>query len=312
MWHVNSFGMVSGIVGYKTHKFSNLLYLWLSVEFYSILFYIMYNKIKKPIFKENFIGHLFPVIFNKYWYFSSYFGIYPFLPFINSGISLLSQIEVKKSMYFMIGIFLIWAYYYQDPFSLQNGYSPISLLIYYIFGAYFGKYVLIKKLKTIKKIIICMICSFLFIVISIICYQVNILNYYSKIYPRIRKLLRVGINSVPMTLQLFAIVMFVAQLKFDKYLTYLCIFIGPLTFDVYLIHENTFVRAIYIRNLFNKKSKRLLLNQIIILCFKRTIYIFTFCIFISYFKNLIFRILKIKNICIFLESRATKIINYLI
>ena len=28
-WHVCSFALVSGIVGYKTNKYSNLLYIWL-------------------------------------------------------------------------------------------------------------------------------------------------------------------------------------------------------------------------------------------------------------------------------------------
>ena len=42
MWHVCSFAIVSGLVGNKTHKFSNLLYLWILVVFYSFLFYIKF------------------------------------------------------------------------------------------------------------------------------------------------------------------------------------------------------------------------------------------------------------------------------
>ena len=30
-WKVDSFILISGIVGYKTNKYSNLLYLWLTV-----------------------------------------------------------------------------------------------------------------------------------------------------------------------------------------------------------------------------------------------------------------------------------------
>ena len=40
IWHVGSFGAISGIVGTKTHKFSNLFYLWIVVMFYSIVIYI--------------------------------------------------------------------------------------------------------------------------------------------------------------------------------------------------------------------------------------------------------------------------------
>ena len=40
-WHVNSFALISGIVGYKTNKYSNIIYLWLHALFYSlsILYY---------------------------------------------------------------------------------------------------------------------------------------------------------------------------------------------------------------------------------------------------------------------------------
>ena len=39
-WHINGFALISGIVGFKTNKYSNLLYLWLCVYFYSVGFYI--------------------------------------------------------------------------------------------------------------------------------------------------------------------------------------------------------------------------------------------------------------------------------
>ena len=36
VWHNNAFILISGIIGYKTNKYSNLLYLWLTVCFYSV------------------------------------------------------------------------------------------------------------------------------------------------------------------------------------------------------------------------------------------------------------------------------------
>ena len=39
-WHINSFAMISGIIGYKTYKYSNLIYLWICVFFLFIdIFY---------------------------------------------------------------------------------------------------------------------------------------------------------------------------------------------------------------------------------------------------------------------------------
>ena len=102
MWHVNSFGIISGIVGNTTHKFSNLFNLWIITIFYLLLFYIIYNRQYTFPINNDFITNIFPVIYQKYWYFTAYFGKNPFLPVINSGISILPQIVVKKIVYFMI------------------------------------------------------------------------------------------------------------------------------------------------------------------------------------------------------------------
>ena len=80
-WHVSSFALVSGIVGYKTSKYSNLLFIWLCTLFYSITIYYALKK-----YKPFFIGvrkvydQCYPIIFYKYWYVTSYFGMYFFFP----------------------------------------------------------------------------------------------------------------------------------------------------------------------------------------------------------------------------------------
>ena len=127
-WHVNSFGIISGLVGNNKHKFSNLLHLWIVVEFYSILFYFIYNKYNDGKYTKNIFFILYPVIHRHYWYFTSYFGMYPFLRFINLGVLNIDKIEFKKSIYFIVGIFFLWSSFYEDKFGQNSGYSPFSLL----------------------------------------------------------------------------------------------------------------------------------------------------------------------------------------
>ena len=86
MWHVSSFGIISGLVGSKTPKFYNLFYLWIIVLFYTLLFFIIFKQKNISIFRNSSEVIFYPVIQNKYWYFTSYFGIYPFLSFINVGV----------------------------------------------------------------------------------------------------------------------------------------------------------------------------------------------------------------------------------
>lgn len=154
-WHITCFILISGIVGYKTCKYSNLLYLWFCVLFYSVgipLFIMIF----KPQFKtkDNFVFNFFPMIFYKYWYFSKYFGLYLLLPVINKGIESLNQYELKIVFISILNIYIIWNYALNpgnDIFNINNGKSIVYFLTMYITGSYLGKYLIDKKYKGIKR-----------------------------------------------------------------------------------------------------------------------------------------------------------------
>ena len=66
-WHNDGYILISGVVGYKSNKYSNLLYLWLSTLFYSILIPIYFAKISSHSNKSlNISVEYFPVIFKLY------------------------------------------------------------------------------------------------------------------------------------------------------------------------------------------------------------------------------------------------------
>ena len=157
-----------------------------------------------------------------------------------------------------------------------------------------------------------MICCFIFIIISLMSYNVYIQKTYNELEFNIKNILRIEINSFPMIIQTFSLIIFMAQIKFSAYISEILTFIGPLTFDIYLIHENTYIRRNFIKTCFDQYSIDLNFSTIIIIIFKKAILIFSISIFIAYIRNTVFRILKIKNICNNLESIATIIINYLI
>ena len=312
MWHVSSFGIVSGLVGNKTHKYSNLLYLWIIVVFYSIIFYLKYNDLIETSSYQLLLGNIFPVINNKYWYFTSYFGMYPFLCYINSGNASLSQLEIKKSIYFMFGIFILWASLNKDSFAQHNGKSPFSLLIFYIIGAYIDKYIFYRQKTTYIKNLICLFCILVFIIISLITYIINTKQLYSKFCLNMKNIFKIEINSFPMIMQAYSLSIFICHIKLRKYISKFMTLIGPLTFDIYLIHENTYIRRKYIKNSFDNYPINLKKSYIIFLIYKRSIFIFVICIFIAYIRNIIFQITKVKFLCRNLEIIITRIINYLI
>ncbi len=313
MWHVSSFGVISGLVGIKSHKYSNLLYLWFQSVFYSIILYIIYNDSKNYSFDELLNNCIFIVMNKKYWYLTAYFGIYPFLPFINSGISSLSRIDVKKSLYFMIIVFIILNSFINiDCFGQLNGKSPFSLLIFYVLGAYIGKYIFKKCADFFQRLLICIICFLLFKMVSFICYKINFMNALPRKNIAFKRVFRVGISSFPMIMQIFSIIIFIMQITFNQYISKAISFIATLTFDVYLIHENPYVRKKFIINSFKDKPNNIKISYLYFLIFKRCFHIFIISIFVGNIRNKLFNIMKIKKLCIYIEYIISKIVNFFI
>ena len=156
-WHNNGFAFISGFIGHKTNKYSNLFYLWFEVSFYSVIIYLFYLKYRpKFVLNDKFYYNLFPIIFQRYWFFTSYFGMYLFLPIINKGIAYLNKSELKICFISILALFVFWHDIMNlnyDIFKTNKGYSVLWLLIFYITGAYFGKYT-INFFECKKKFII--------------------------------------------------------------------------------------------------------------------------------------------------------------
>ena len=100
-WPVDAFGLLSGIVGYKKYKLSNLIFLYLQYFFYSVMlsFYFYFKSLKS--LKVSFYG-FFPIGTQNHWYVNAYFYMYLFLPFINNSINSLDKKFYTKLFYFFL------------------------------------------------------------------------------------------------------------------------------------------------------------------------------------------------------------------
>ena len=249
-WHNNGYSFISGFVGYKTHKYCNLFYLWICVFFYSVIIYSFYFMYKPQSIDDNFYYNLFPIIYKRYWFFSSYFGMYLFLPIANKGIAYLNKSEFKICL---ISIHLIFVFWHDimninnDIFNTNKGYSVLWLLTYYITGAYFGKFKII--FLGIKKLYFCLISFLIYLFSSFLFYKIHYCeinglkaNYKIKIIIELRKLLTKNFDSNFKVIQSIAFILFLLQLDFNKYFGKIISFIGTLTFGVYLIHHNHYIK----------------------------------------------------------------------
>ena len=318
-WNNDVFILISGIVGYKTNKYSNLSYLWLTVFFYSVGIhkYIIYFK-KNFTTKNQYMSQEYcPVIFNRYWYFTTYFGMYLFLPVINKGIANLTKGEFKLVVISTLGILVFWREYKNpnnDIFHLNKGFSLIWFLIYYLTGAYIGKYRV--DYTGIKKYIFCLAYLSIFTFASFLYYRmVNNELYIIKGNKKInlptslKQMLSVHSDAILKITQSITACLFCMQIHYNKYLAKIICFFGPLAFSVYLIHINLLILENVLKHILDDLPNNISLNLLLSSMLGRAFKIFITCLIIDYFRYLLFTILRIRKILIFLEIKMKEFIK---
>lgn len=317
-WHNNGFAFISGFIGYKTHKYSNLFYLWFWVCFYSVVIHLFYLKYKPQVVINNkFYYNLFPIIFRRYWFFTSYFGMYLFLPIINKGISYLNKSELKICFISILLIFVFWhdaMNLKNDIFKTNKGFSILWLLTFYITGAYFGKYQ--TKISENNKIYYLSISFLIYIFTCILYYsiynfKINSLNadIKQKIIIILKNLLTENYDSSLKVIQSISIILFLLKIKYNKYLGQIISSIGTHTFGVYLIHDNSCIREDILNNLFNNENNNISILSVYKLFITKGLLIFIICIIIDYLRNYLFNLIKIRNFCIILDKKIFEILK---
>ena len=299
---VDCFGLISGIVAFDKYKFSNLINLWFISAFYCVSKHL-YLYIKNEInFKKLFLS-FFPILMKFHWYINAYFIMYLFLPFINSGINTINKKIFKYLVIFYILFFSIY-YIISVIFKIKNfsfllrGYSSSWLTILYIIGSYFGKYIL--KSKDIS---------------SRIFKTIHFINYIgfsllsSEIFFIKKNTLLISYPSPTILFQAISLVMLFYSIKITNiFLIKIIKFITPLTFSATLIHSSLFsIKPKLVLFLF--ESIRQLRKYIFLEIYLLSLIIFIFCILIDYFRLLLFKIMRIREICLSLEKIFPKIID---
>ena len=304
-WGVNGFALISGIVGYKKYKFSNLIYLWFLSSFYSIIItsFCYYYKI---ISLNTLYLSIFPLLLSKLWYFNAYFCLYLFIPFINLGINNLNRNTYKN---LIILYFLFYSIYYiighsllgknNDFFYLQRGLSPLWLMTLYIVGAYYGKFIIPeKKSLSLKNTIHLIIIYFLS---SFFTSQIFLLFKNDKYFCYI---------SPSIVIQSISLVILFSKINIKrKCFIKIISFFSQFTYSAIFIHLRIMLPNIPLEQWFLKKVNTFSPDFFYIKIYCVAIIIYFLCSIIDYFRLLLFNCLKIRELSIFIEKIITLILN---
>lgn len=154
---VTCFVLLSGYFGIN-RKPEKLFSLWCIVMFYSLLSATISLFFSSTIDFVFLFKSVFPTITSKYWYWTTYFLLALFSPYINKIPELLTQKQFKTLLTLLILAFYICPTFFYFEIIKDNGKGPVNMLIVYLIGRYIGIYQ--KETATRQtKIILCFVGS---------------------------------------------------------------------------------------------------------------------------------------------------------
>ena len=306
---VNCYALVSGYVMVNSRfKLSNLAYLWLQVFFYSFGITFVYQLfILNDINIVELIKSALPVYKKSYWYFSSYFGMFFFIPMINNFVKSLNR---KSAAFCIFLIFMMYSVCHTfaktDIYNLNRGYSTLWLSLLYFTGAcikYHGVFEVNRKNHYLWLLVY---------IISIV------ITFVSKVYldsgksVSIRKLydanFLIKYTSPTIFISAIGLLLFFAGMEINSGGTRNIINkLSPLSFSVYLIH----VHPVLWRNYF-KNSMIWCADlphggfELTVLCIAVTIFIS--CMVVDTLRKAIFDTFNIRDHLIYIEKQFEKMI----
>ena len=302
---VNIFAMITGYVMVNSKfNYFKIIPLWLTVSFYGAVTYLLFRFVPYlhhiyEVGKIDFLKATFlPVITNQYWYFTSYFCLFFFIPFINRCILSLSKKEFKILCITIIVFFTVIPHFTNgtDPFQLGGGYSHWWLLCMYLIGAYFKLYPIeISKAKCLLLYAISTLCAWFAgrVLMSIIGSDKELGGFidYTSIF--------IVIPSVALLI-LFS-QMKITRTSFQKAIR----FSSPLAFSVYLIHA----QPLTYYHLLGWKFASFINDNVTILTVKviiATTAIYVACLLIDIPRYYLFKALGINDIAKKLQSKFSQ------
>lgn len=288
---VNCYALVSGylMLGKKI-KPSRITELWFEVFFYSVSISAIMMIVYRDLFSaRNIVYAVTPIISNQYWYMTSYFMMYLFVPMMNK----FADAANKKVFTATIVVILVLTtgslMIKQDGFRLNDGYSPIWLMIMYLVGAYMKKFNVGAKMKkwlALLLYVISSLCSFILCVFSKKLLKIMLGNDISYL----------SYTSPFVVLSAIFLFIFFSKLKFGKKTEKLINYITPAALGVYLIHTHPLV--------FNKLMKDIampLVNHgtaaMIFGSVAMALAVFIICIVIDLLRIQLFKLIRINALC---------------
>lgn len=308
---VNIYAMISGYVMFNSRcKIRRLIELWLEVLLYSMISVLLLNNFfPELVSRKDIIKACFPIMSQRYWYFTAYFAIYWFIPFFNWVVQELDFERMRKLLYRLLLVFGIIPWISEPwgswAFGLTGGYTALWLAIMYLVGAGIRKYgfsiISFRRHEHSKAYFLGMAvlsgCSVFFTKLMITIFSKQILGqelYTDRFYSYLSPLV--------IAEAIFLICLF-SKIKIKQ--NSIWIKTSKLTFGIYLIHLSPLFGQ-YIWKLFSLLVQRNSIEFLVGLLVG-TLAIYVGCSVIEYLRLKVFQFFRISDlleyICVKIKRR---------
>ena len=296
---VNLFAIISGYVKYgKKTKYSNLMQLYLQMLFYTVLCTFAFLLLQPDmVSKQTIIYSLIPFKIGQYWYFTSFFCLFFFIPFINKFID---SSDRKNAAGLLIICFILFSLLttvlYQDISGVCNGYSFLWLAVMYMVGACINKFdIHLKGNLCLVYYLICIIATFAGkLSIEWITYMMIKQAKYGSLF--------VSYISPFIVFSSIFLFLFFKDLKLNQPSIHVVSFFAPTAFGVYLIHMEPLIKEWLINGRFRNYAF-MPLPQMIGCVLGTALGILFVCSVADRVRLEIFKLLKIKSLCEWIENK---------
>lgn len=302
------FALISGyVLSVKNTKISRILEMWLQTLFYSVLITVAFFVFlpETGISKIDILIASFPIITRRYWYISSYFGMYILVPILN--VALLNVKKQTMEIVFMGMLFAFGGFSLKfDPFNLGLGCSTLWLCLLYLLGGYFRKYDIVSRVKSVKG-------WALFGSMSIITFLSKfIIETFTNLPARDEGYANLLLSFVSPTVLMAGVGLFiaVARMQFPKPVKKLISVFSPAALGVYLIHicdpiwENVFKG-------FSKDFVNYGAFKMVLMVIASSVVIYFACSIIELLRIKLFKMFKIHILCSLIEEKSRKSVDRL-
>lgn len=297
---VNCYGLISGFVGWNSRSgWSGILRTWLQVLFYTVgAAVILHFFIPDVVTLDTIRSAFFPVIHNKYWYYTAYFCMSFFVPAMNH----LLQTFPKSQLQFLViagavlfSVIPTWTG--RDLFSTMDGYTVYWLMYLYMLGGFLSKYP-ISKASSRKYLL------FYFLFVAVTCLH----KLYPELFGPVKEMPLLEYTSPTILACAVCLLVFLSNRDFPKLLQSVIQFAAPLSFGAYLLHAQGTVSSNFMKNRFGPLGQQ---HTVLMLLDVLAIAAFWFLLGIAaeYIRQKLFMCLRISNLCKKLDSLQEKYLS---